>query len=109
MGYLTPSATRTQIADDFRVIKRPLLANTQLEPAQGTNNANLIMVTSAVPGEGKTFVAINLAVSMAMELDRTVLLVDADVSRPSVLSRLGLPQSPGFLDVLTDASIKLSV
>lgn len=108
MGYLTPGATRNQIADDFRVIKRPLLAKTQGESAQGVNNANLIMVTSAMPGEGKTFVAVNLAISIAMELDRTVLLVDADVSRPSVLSRLGLSPSTGLLDVLSDASTVLS-
>ena len=63
--------------------------------------ANLIMVTSSLPGEGKTFVAINLAISMAMELDTTVLLVDADVSRPSVLQRLGLAPAPGLLDVLS--------
>ncbi len=108
MGYLTPSATRSRIADDFRVIKRPLLANTQSQPPQSIKDANLIMVTSALPGEGKTFVAVNLAVSMAMELDRTVLLVDADVARPSVLSRLGLPPAPGFLDVLADSSMQLS-
>lgn len=108
MGYLTPSTTRIQVADDFRVIKRPLLANTQVEPAAGAHDARLIMVTSALPGEGKTFVAVNLAISMAMELDRTVLLVDADVSRPSVLSRLGLGPSPGFLDVLNDPSTALS-
>lgn len=107
MGYLTPSATRSQIADDFGVIKRPLLANTQSQPPQAVKDGNLIMVTSALPGEGKTFVAVNLAISLSMELERNVLLVDADVARPSVLSRLGLPPSPGFLDVLADSSVKL--
>jgi receptor protein-tyrosine kinase len=58
-------------------------------------------------GEGKTFVAVNLAISMAMELDTTVLLVDADVSRPSVLQRLGLAPAPGLLDVLQDSSRSL--
>lgn len=107
MGYLTPSATRSQIADDFRVIKRPLLANIPSQPPRALKDGNLLMVTSALPGEGKTFVAVNLAISLSMELDRTVLLVDADVARPSVLSRLGLPPSPGFLDVLADSSVKL--
>ena len=59
------------------------------------------MVTSAMPGEGKSFTAINLAVSIAMELDHTVLLVDADVSRPSVLRHLGLAPERGLMDVLT--------
>ena len=108
MGYLTPKAARSQLGDDFRVIKRPLLLNAQGKSAQPVDNANVIMVTSALPGEGKTFVAINLAMSMAMELDRTVLLVDTDVSRPSVLSRLGLAPARGFLDVLGDASTDLS-
>ncbi|HEV7915191.1 MAG TPA: XrtA-associated tyrosine autokinase, partial [Albitalea sp.] len=108
MGYLTPEQPRAQIADEFRVIKRPLLTNVNGKSAAPVENANLIMVTSSLPGEGKTFVAINLAISMAMELEKTVLLIDADVSRPSVLSRLGLSSSPGLLDVLADSSIELS-
>ena len=60
------------------------------------------MVTSALPGEGKTFTSINLAMSIAKELDHTVLLVDADVVRPSVLGRLGLPPARGLMDLLTD-------
>jgi receptor protein-tyrosine kinase len=104
MGYVTPDNPRTQIANEFRVIKRPILSNVQNRSAAPVERANLIMVTSSLPGEGKTFVAINLAISIAMELDTTVLLVDADVSRPSVLQRLNLPASPGLLDILTDSS-----
>lgn len=107
MGYMSPAQPRSQIADEFRVIKRPLLANLDSAHSREERN-NLVMVTSSVPGEGKTFVSINLAVSLAMELDKTVLLVDADVSRPSVLSRLGLPQSRGLLDLLTDSSLGVS-
>ena len=73
MGYLTPAGPRTQIANEFRVIKRPLLKNVFDRPDAPVDRANLIMVTSSLPGEGKTFVAINLAISMAMELDTTVL------------------------------------
>src|SRR6185369_17888913 len=61
---------------------------------------NLVMVTSALAGEGKSFTSINLAMSIAAELDHTVMLVDADVARPSVLRMLGLPPSPGLLDLL---------
>jgi exopolysaccharide/PEP-CTERM locus tyrosine autokinase len=68
--------------------------------AAPVKHGNLIMVTSALPGEGKTFTAINLAMSIAAELDNTVMLVDADVARPSVLRTLGLPAGPGLLDVL---------
>ncbi|HUP08183.1 MAG TPA: XrtA-associated tyrosine autokinase [Caldimonas sp.] len=105
MGYVSPTAGRAQVADDFRVIKRRLLSYAR---DKASENGNLIMVTSSLPEEGKTFVAVNLAMSIAMELDHTVLLVDADVSRPSVLSRLGLPSSGGLLDVLADPSIDLS-
>lgn len=108
MGFLTPETPRAQIADEFRVIKRALLTNLLGASAMPVENANLIMVTSSLADEGKTFVTINLAMSMAMELDRTVLLVDADVSRPSVLSHLGIDESVGLLDVLADPSIELS-
>jgi protein-tyrosine kinase len=108
MGFVTPAAPRAQIADEFRVIKRPLLANIQGKSSGTVDRANLIMVTSSMPGEGKTFVAVNLAISMAMELDKRVLLVDADVSRPSVLERLGLGTAPGLLDVLTNPSADLA-
>ncbi len=66
--------------------------------AAAAERANLIMVTSSEPGEGKTFVSVNLAISIAMELDTKVLLVDADAARPAVLNRLGLPPSRGLLD-----------
>lgn len=99
-GYLTPNAPRTQIADQYRVIKRPLIKNAMGKGAATLNHANLIMVTSALAGEGKSFTSLNLAMSIAAELDNTVMLVDADVARPSVLRMLGLPQGPGLLDVL---------
>lgn len=107
-GMVTPEQPRTAIAEEFRVIKRPLLRNaTDTGPAR-IDNPNLIMVTSAMPGEGKTFSAINLAISMAMELDYTVLLVDADVSRPSVFRQLGLPPERGLMDVLAGDVTDLS-
>jgi receptor protein-tyrosine kinase len=68
----------------------------------------MIMVTSALPGEGKTFTSINLAMSIALELDHTVLLVDADVTRPNVMASLGLPEAKGLLDVLVDRNVQLS-
>jgi protein-tyrosine kinase len=107
MGYLTPSNSRSQIANEFRIIKRPLLTNINGQPAAPIDRANLVMVTSSLPGEGKTFVSVNLAISISMELDCQVLLVDADVSRPAVLQRLGLPPTPGLLDMLTDPSLKM--
>jgi exopolysaccharide/PEP-CTERM locus tyrosine autokinase len=108
-GLLTPDAARSQLADEFRVIKRPLIANAMGRGGSTpVPNGNLIMVTSALPGEGKSFSAINLAISIAMELDNTVMLVDADVARPSVLNMLGLPPAKGLLDVLQQNSVDIS-
>lgn len=100
MGMVTPAQPRSVIAEEYRVIKRPLIHNVQGKGAEAIRNANLIMVTSALPGEGKSFTAINLAMSIALELDHTVLLVDADFSRPAVLQRLGVPPKKGLMDVL---------
>lgn len=107
-GFVTPNAPRTVIADQYRVIKRPLIANATGKGASAVAHGNRIMVTSAMPGEGKSFTAINLAMSIAMELDYTVLLVDADVSRPSIMKTLGLPPGPGLLDLLTNDKIEMS-
>lgn len=108
VGFVTPNAPRAAIADQYRVIKRPLIANATGKGASVVAHGNRIMVTSAMPGEGKSFTAINLAMSIAMELDYTVLLVDADVSRPSIMKTLGLPPGPGLLDLLTNDKIEMS-
>lgn len=106
-GFVTPDIPRSRIADEFRIIKRPLIANAAGKTGAPIKNGNLIMVTSAVPGEGKTFTAVNLAMSIAMELDQTVLLVDADVARPSLPRVLGLPAGKGLLDALENKSFDL--
>ena len=99
-GFVTPNAERSRMADQYRVIKRPLISNAMGKGASTLNHGNLIMVTSALPGEGKTFTSINLALSIAAELDNSVMLVDADVARPSLLRTFGLPACPGLLDLL---------
>ena len=106
-GYLVPAQARSQLAEQMRIIKRPLLANARGESAQAISRPNLIQVVSAMPGEGKTFFAINLAMSLAMEVDLSVLLVDADVLRPSVLARCGIEPARGLMDVLQSPSIEL--
>jgi len=108
LGMLTPDDERSQIAEEFRLIKRPLVTNAFAQGAGQIKNGNLIMVTSSLPGEGKTFCAINLALSIAMEMGRTVLLVDADVARPRVLEIMGIEAERGLLDVLRDHKAQLS-
>jgi len=107
-GLLVPQGNNTQLASEYRVIKRPLIVNALGRGAAPVANGNLIMVTSALPGEGKSFTAINLAMSIAMELDTTVMLVDADVARPSILNMLGLPPAEGLLDVVQENSVDIS-
>lgn len=107
-GIVTPDAPRSQMADEFRVIKRPLIANALGKSGARIERGNMIMVTSAVPGEGKTFTAINLAMSIAMEVDTRVLLVDADVANPSVPAVLGFKEPRGLMDVLIDGTVDLA-
>ena len=107
-GIVCPDAPPSQLADEYRVVKRPLIDNATGKGAERIKDGNLIMITSALPGEGKTFTAVNLAMSIAMELDHTVMLVDADVARSTLMKVLGLPPTRGLLDVLVDESIDLS-
>jgi protein-tyrosine kinase len=106
-GYLVPGQGRTLLAEEFRHIKRPLLTSAREAESRGRRQT-LIMVTSALPGEGKTFCAINLAMSMTAEIDTSVLLVEADVVRPDVLHRLGVAPVRGLLDLLVDPSLEPS-
>ena len=106
-GMIAPDGDKTPLAEEFRVIKRPLLKNA-FGSGASIRNGNLIMVTSAFPREGKSFCAINLAMSIAMERDRTVLLVDADVARPSIPQKFGIAPDVGLMDVLLDSHVNLS-
>jgi exopolysaccharide/PEP-CTERM locus tyrosine autokinase len=87
-------------ADEYRRIKRPLLANAFGKSASLLEKGNLILVTSSIPGEGKTHTAINLALSMAYEQDHTVLLIDCDVTRFGTSRMLGISDKPGLVDIL---------
>ncbi|GEM70671.1 AAA family ATPase [Sphingomonas aquatilis] len=105
-GMIVPGAPVGPLAEEFRLIKRQLLI-TRERIAQGHqgDKARTVLVCSARPGDGKTFCAVNLALSMAMERDTEVLLVDADFAKPDVLVRLGLAEQPGLLDALADSRI----
>lgn len=107
MGYTTPG-DETALAEEVRMVKRPLLDGAFASSPDRARNANLIMVTSAGPHEGKTFLAVNLAISMASEHDVRVLLVDADVINPSVPRILNFESDYGMIDVVQDASIELA-
>ncbi|HKJ87004.1 MAG TPA: XrtA-associated tyrosine autokinase [Gammaproteobacteria bacterium] len=101
-GLLTPSDAESRLAEEYRLIKRPLLLNAFREAHQAMPRGNLVMVTSALQGEGKSFTVFNLAVSMAMEMDHTVLLVDGDVEEASLTRWLARRDMLGFTDLLED-------
>lgn len=104
-GYLPEVAVEQQFAEQYRQIKRPLIDNAFVgkQAAGGIFlDPRIIMVSSALPGEGKTFTSINLAFSMARERDMSVVLVDADVLKPQISNVLGVSREPGLMDVLID-------
>ncbi len=101
-GLLPPSHQERELARQFRHIKRPLINSALGRGVERVPQGNLIMVASAVPGEGKTFTSLNLALSMRLEEDVTVLLVDGDVVNPRISRILGVENEPGLLDVVKD-------
>ena len=102
-GMIVPGAPIGPLAEEFRLVKRQLLVTRERIAAAGDETrARTVLVCSARPGDGKTFCAINLALSMAAERDTEVLLVDADFAKPDVMRQLGLDDGPGLLDALDD-------
>lgn len=107
-GYLTPTTMRENLAEEYRFLKRSLLPNIDLIEAPLNKCDNLIAITSALPGEGKTFTSFNLAMSIATALDATtVLLIDCDLVGRSLTNLVGLADAPGLTDLLLDPQIDL--
>ena len=96
-----------QLTEEFRYIKRPLILNAEGKGPALIDHGNLVMVTSSIAGEGKTFTALNLALSIASERGKTVLLVDADVAKPTISVNLGVRERPGLIELLTDESLRV--
>jgi protein-tyrosine kinase len=103
-GYLPEKGKERQFTDHFRRIKRPLIEKA-LSGDTGGGEPRIIMVGSAVPGDGKTFTSINLALSMALERDISVLLVDSDVAKQHITDIFGLRGQKGLIDALLDENV----
>ncbi|HMO74991.1 MAG TPA: P-loop NTPase [Sphingopyxis sp.] len=107
-GMVVPGAPVSGISEEYRIVKREIIRN-----FAGTANrpvvprGHRVLIASANPGEGKTFSAVNLALSLAVEADHDVLLIDADIAKPSVLETLGLEDGPGLMDALADPHLPL--
>jgi len=106
-GFALPG-DETALTEELRLIKRPLLSAARERTEGRADGANLIMVTSAYPNEGKTFFATNLAISVACERDTHVLLVDGDIVNPSIPGVLGFDADTGMIDLLADPSIDMA-
>ena len=107
-GFIFSANSAHHIQEEFRHIKRKLINNAFGPTSKTLKHSNLIMVSSSNPNEGKTFISINLALSIALEQDKTVLLVDADVLRPSIHRELEFESKQGLLEYLLDEVSSLS-
>ncbi len=115
-GFFTTSEKTTQLMLELRYLKRRLLRLLGFLRSNSTPNGldvrsgdrrNTVMVTSTRPAEGKTFTSINLALSLALEDEIDVLLVDADCPRPKVQSHFGLQEQYGLTDLMLNADLRL--
>ncbi len=95
LPVFTRDEPRSPISEAFRLLRTNLFF---IELDKGLKT---IAVTSAIPGEGKTMVAVNLAAALAAQEER-VLLIDADFRAPAVHRALLLPQVPGFTNILVN-------
>ncbi len=108
LGFITPDAGPNTTSEEFRIIKRPILLKAFAQGQHRIPNGNLVLMTSCRPGDGKTFCAINLALSIALEQDVRVLLVDADFPKPEALRTLGITATKGLMDVVLDPEVDLA-
>jgi exopolysaccharide/PEP-CTERM locus tyrosine autokinase len=107
LGLIPPEKQERRLANEFRHIKRPLIAAALGKGVEPLLNGHLIMVASALPGDGKTFTSMNLALSMALEKDISVLLVDADVAKPHISTTFGVASEPGLVDALANSQLDI--
>jgi protein-tyrosine kinase len=105
-GYLPEPGQDRQFAQQYRRIKRPLI-DKALSGTTTVGEPRVLMITSALPGDGKTFTSINLAMSLALERDVSVLMVDCDVAKRHVSEIVGVKEKPGLLDALVNESVDI--
>jgi exopolysaccharide/PEP-CTERM locus tyrosine autokinase len=106
-GFVPDENQERRFADQYRRIKRPILMQVQLLTAAHAPGARFVLMASALPGDGKTFTSINLALSIARERDVSVLIMDADVAKPHISRIFGIDQEPGLLDALADDELDI--
>ncbi|MET0026568.1 MAG: XrtA-associated tyrosine autokinase [Candidatus Thiodiazotropha sp.] len=108
IGHIVPHSGNKVLEEEYRIIKRPVIRNALGKGAVPIEHGNLVSISSSLPSEGKTFTAFNLALSIATELDSTVLLIDGDVLKYSLSRLLGIENEPGLIDLLSDRECEVS-
>ncbi|CAB1276785.1 polysaccharide biosynthesis tyrosine autokinase [Candidatus Nitrosacidococcus tergens] len=108
-GFITPKNPKSRIAEEYRLIKRPILKSIFKNEQLDDSPSNLLMVTSALQGEGKTFTAVNLAISIAMEYNHEVLLIDADTIKPETSKIFGIQKKHGLMEILQGTAYESDV
>src|SRR3954452_8212082 len=103
LGFIDSTGQPSRLAEELRVVKRPLLAHAFAPGAPP--NGRIIVVTSSSPGKGTTFLAVNLALSLSLERDANVLLIDGDLALADASERLGIDRTPGLSDLLADSPV----
>lgn len=114
-GFITPETIELDVARDFSMVKRRLFRRLcffgpeqDLSSPGNRRRCPVVLVTSGNPGEGKTFSSINFALSLAIEEQLKVLLIDTDLAKPSVTNVIGFPyRKRGLFDCLTEPSLPL--
>jgi exopolysaccharide/PEP-CTERM locus tyrosine autokinase len=104
-GRMPSAELARQVDEEMRRIKWPLLNTIAGRDVERTARNNVVLVTSAVPGEGKTFTSLSLALNIARDREMRVILVDGDVAKPGLTPILGLQGRVGLNDVLEDRSM----
>lgn len=107
-GFLQLDGGNTRLDEDYQQVKRRLLGNTVPGMAPSNAPANLIMVTSSVPGEGKTFTSVNMALSLTKEVDHTILAIDTDIVKRDLSKAFGCVDQLGLYDVLSNPALEIS-
>jgi protein-tyrosine kinase len=108
IGHIVPHSGNKVLEEEYRIIKRPVIRNALGKGAVPIEHGNLVSISSSLPSEGKTFTALNLALSIATELDSTVLLIDGDVLKYSLSRLLGIEKELGLIDLLVSQKCDVS-
>jgi exopolysaccharide/PEP-CTERM locus tyrosine autokinase len=107
-GHMPPEHAQRQSDEEMRRIKWPLLNSLAGRGGSAPARNNVILVTSAEPSEGKSYTALNLAISMVRDREIRVILVDGDVAQPGITPTLGLEGAEGLNDVLEDPAMDIN-